>query len=177
MVCLVVSGIVVLVLLGTTSHSVLPKVYAEAEDVNLAGTWNVTAMFPQCTAKCPCPGGVPNIPIPAVHTYVHDGSFVEVPGGTLFRGSGLGSWKRSDDDHFVAHFKFFLFNPPPSHPGDPPEGSRRGNEVVTSDIDLTGPNTFTAHARFDLFDAAGTTKVNDDEVCNINETATRFGPT
>jgi hypothetical protein len=162
-VCLVVSAILVLVLLRTTSHSILPKVYAQGEDVNLAGTWNLTLKFPECSSTCPCPGGVPNIPIPALHTYVRDGSFVEVPGGTLFRGPGLGSWKRMADDHFVAHFKFFIFNT---------SGGRAGSEEVTSHITLTDHDTFEAAATFDLFDPAGNMRAHG---CNINETATRFG--
>ena len=27
----------------------------QGEDVNLAGTWNVTLKFPECSSKCPCP--------------------------------------------------------------------------------------------------------------------------
>lgn len=164
MVCLVVSAIVVLILLGTTSRSILPAVYAQGEDANLAGTWNVTLKFPECSSTCPCPGGVPNIPIPALHTYVRDGSLLEVPGGTLFRGPGTGSWKHTADSRFVAHFKFFLFNA---------SGGRTGSEEVTNHITLTNHDTFEAAATFDLFDATGNMRAQG---CNINETATRFGP-
>jgi hypothetical protein len=136
----------------------------EGHSKTLAGTWNVTATFPQCTAACPCPGGVPNIKIPALHTYVKGGSLVEVPGGTLFRGPGTGSWEHADDHQFVARFKFFIFNA---------LGMRTASEEVTSHIDLTDANTFEAAATFDLFDAAGK-QINVGQVCNINETATRF---
>lgn len=136
----------------------------QGEEQGLAGSWNVTLRFPQCTSTCPCPGGVPNIPIPAFHRYLREGTILEVPGGSLFRGPGVGSWQPLDDNQFVAHFKFFLFR---SDTGGP-----RGSEVVTSQINLTGPNTFDANATFDLFDAAGNII---GQGCPINETATRFG--
>ena len=130
----------------------------------ITGTWNVTLKFPACTAACPCPGGVPNIPIPALHTYLRDETIIEVPGGTLFRGPGVGSWEPLGHHQFVARFKFFVFNA---------AGMRILSEEVTSHINLTGPNTFQAAANFDLFDAAGN-KTNDGQVCHINETGTRF---
>ncbi len=139
----------------------------EAEPRTLAGTWNVTLRFPQCTTACPCPAGVPNIPIPALHMYLKPGSILEVPGGTLFRGPGVGSWEHQEHfgpHEFVARFKFFIFNA---------AGMRTASEEVTSHIDLTGPNAFEATATFDLFDNAGN-KINDGQVCHINETATRF---
>src|SRR5437899_7280106 len=116
------------------------------QDGGLAGTWNVTLRFPVCTAACSCPGGVPNIPIPALQTYLQHGSLLEVSGGSPLRGPGLGSWTHADDQGFAAHFKFFLFNP---------DGSRRGSEEVTTHIDLADPDAFEATAAFDLFDAAG----------------------
>jgi hypothetical protein len=137
----------------------------EGERRILAGTWNVTLKFPDA-APCSGPGGVPNIPIPALQTYLKGGSILEVPGGFLFRGPGVGSWEHAEHlghHQFVARFKFFLFNS---------DGSRRGSEVVTSHIDLTGPNAFEAKATFDLFDAAGNPTAAQG--CHINETATRF---
>jgi hypothetical protein len=128
----------------------------------LVGTWNVTLKFPTCSATCPCPGGVPNIPVPALHSYQAHGSFVEIAGGTLLRGPGAGSWKRTEDQKFEVRFKFFLFNP---------DGTRRGSEEVTNEIELTGPDSFEASATFDLFDATGTVI---GQGCAINETATRF---
>lgn len=136
----------------------------ETEDAKLAGTWNVTLKFPDCTLTCPCPGGIPNIPIPALHTYLKGESLLEVPGGSLFRGPGVGTWEQLDDHDFAAHFKFFLFK----FDGT---GGPRGSEVVTSQIDLTGPDTFDAAATFDLFDTAGNMTAQG---CPINETATRF---
>lgn len=133
-----------------------------AEPRRLAGAWNVTLTFPECSAACPCPGGIPNIPIPALHVYQQHGSMLEVSGGSPFRGPGAGLWKRLGDDDFGAHFKFFLFNP---------SGSRRGSEEVTSHIGLTGPDGFKATATFDVFDPAGN-KISQG--CVINETATRF---
>jgi hypothetical protein len=133
-----------------------------AEPRRLAGTWNVTLTFPECSAACPCPGGIPNIPIPALHTYLQHGSILEISGGSPLRGPGVGLWKRLGDHRFGAHFKFFLFNP---------NGSRRGSEEVTSHISLAGPDAFEATATFDLFDPAGNMTAQG---CVINETATRF---
>ena len=138
----------------------------------LAGTWNVTLKFPECSATCPCPGGMPNIRIPALHRYAGEGTITELPGFTLFRGPGLGSWRPLEDNQnqFLAHFKFFLFNGP-SQSGAPPLGSRRGSEVVTSHINLTGPDTFDANATYDLFDAAGNVI---GQGCPITESGTRL---
>ncbi len=127
----------------------------------LAGTWDVTLLFPECTPLCGCPGGVPNIPIPALHTYSPDGSILEASGGLLFRGPGLGSWEYTGNRQFTSRFKFFIFKP---------DGTRRGSEVVTNHINITGPESFQANATFDLFDPAG---ILISQGCPINETATR----
>jgi hypothetical protein len=132
-----------------------------ARDKDLAGTWNVTLRFPDCTATCPCPGGVPNIPIASLNTYQKDGTLL-VGLGSLFAGAGHGSWERIGNNHFTARFKFFLFNA---------AGVRTGSEEVTKDIRLTGPDTFEATSTFDLFDVAGNMT---SQGCIINETATRF---
>jgi hypothetical protein len=135
----------------------------EGEHRKLAGTWNVTLKFPD-TGACAGPGGVPNIPIPALQTYLKGGSILEVGGfSSIFRGPGLGSWEHLGQQQFVARFKFFLFNP---------NGTGRGSEVVTSHIDLTGPNAFEAAATFDVLDTAG--NLTAAQGCHINETATRF---
>ena len=128
----------------------------------LAGTWNVTLKFPTCSATCPCPGGVPNLPIPALQSFQRHGSIVEIGGGSLLRGPGVGTWERTDDDRFTARFKFFIFNA---------DGTRRGSEEITDDIELTGPDAFEANATFDLFDATGNLI---GQGCAISESATRF---
>jgi hypothetical protein len=128
---------------------------------NLAGTWDVTLHFPECTPQCTCPGGVPNIPIPALQTYAANESILEVGGGSLFRGPGLGTWEHVGGHEFEVHFKFFLFKP---------DGTRRGSEAVTSQIELTGANAFEATATFDLLDPMGNIVAKG---CPINETATR----
>ena len=135
---------------------------AGADDRHLEGTWNVTLRFPVCSSQCPCPGGTPNIPIPALHLYLKHGSFMEVSGGSPLRSPGLGSWERIGPHQFEARFKFFLFNP---------DGSRRGSEEITNHIELTGPDAFEANATFDLFDAAGNMT---GQGCAINESAARF---
>ena len=156
-----VASVAVLVLLAGP-RPVSGQGAAAAESKQLVGTWNVTLHFPACTAACPCPGGVPNIPIPALHAYLQHGSILEISGGSPLRGPGVGSWERVDDHQFTARFKFFLFNP---------DGSRRGSEEITNHIELTGPDAFEANATFDLFDAAGNMT---GQGCAINESATRF---
>jgi hypothetical protein len=132
------------------------------EHESLAGTWNVTLQFPACSAQCPCPGGTPNIPIPAVQQYDEKGSMEELGGAAIFRGPGLGNWKRAGDGQFVAKFKFFTFNT---------SGFGTGSEVVTSNIVLTGDDAFEASSTFTLFNATGGVV---GEGCNINATATRL---
>jgi hypothetical protein len=129
----------------------------------LVGTWNVTLRFPVCDATCQCPGGVPNIPIPALHTYSSDGTMEEVSGGNLFRGDALGSWEHLRDQEYAARYKFFIFNS---------TGARTATEVVTSQIELQGRDAFAATATFDLFAADGVTPI--PQSCIINMTATRF---
>ena len=128
----------------------------------LVGTWDVTLRFPVCSAACPCPGGVPNIPIPALHTYSSDGTMEEVSGGTLFRSDALGSWAHVRAQEYSARYKFFIFNP---------AGVRTATEVVTSQIELQGRDAFEATATFDLFAADGSLI---PQGCQINITGTRF---
>lgn len=132
------------------------------EPRGLVGTWDVTLRFPVCSSQCPCPGGVPNIPIRALHTYGSDGSFLEAGGGSLFRGPGLGLWKHVASDDFMVQFKFFLFKP---------DGTPRGSEEVTNHVELTGPDMFDANATFDLFDAVGNMT---GQGCPITESGTRL---
>ena len=135
---------------------------AAAQPSKLVGTWNVTLRFPVCDAVCTCPGGVPNIPIPALHLYQKHGALLEI-GSSVFRGPGVGSWDHVGDKQFVARYKFFLFNPTTL--------SRTGSEEVTNDIRLTGPDAFEATATFDLFNTAGNMTAQG---CIINETGKRF---
>ncbi len=81
---------------------------------------------------------MPNIPIPALHTYASDGTMEEVSGGTLFRGDALGSWEHLRDQEYAARYKFFIFNPV--------TGARTLTEVVTSQIELQGRDAFAATA-------------------------------
>jgi hypothetical protein len=129
----------------------------------LVGTWDVTLRFPVCSMACQCPGGVPNIPIPAMHTYSNDGTMEEMSGGTLFRSDALGSWEHVRDQEYSARYKFFIFNPT--------TGARILTEVVRSQIQLQEPNAFEATATFDLFAADGSTISTG---CPINITGTRF---
>jgi len=99
-----------------------------AQDLKLQGPWNVTLRFPVCNAFCTCPGGVPNIPIPSLNTYLKDSTLLVALGGSLFAGPGHGSWERIGYNNFRARFKFFLFNP---------DGSRRGSKPVRRSISST----------------------------------------
>ena len=128
----------------------------------LVGTWDVTLRFPVCSAACPCPGGVPNIPFPALQTYSNDRTMTEVSGGTLFRSVALGSWEHARDQQYLAHYAFFIFNT---------DGTRRAREVVTSQIQLQDQDAFDATATFDLFASDGTPLATS---CPINITGTRF---
>ena len=148
----------------TLAFAVLCATDAKPDDnreQKLQGTWNVTLRFPECSAVCPCPGGVPNIPIASLNTFQKDGTLLAAL-GSLFAGAGHGSWERIGHNHFRARFKFFLFNA---------NGIRTGSEEVTKDIRFTGPDAFEAISTFDLFDLAGNMT---SQGCIINETATRF---
>jgi hypothetical protein len=163
---LIVTAMMTTLLIGTSAHSTQKNDQGGssegAQQSKLQGTWNVTLRFPVCSATCGCPGGVPNIPIPTLNTYLKDETMLVALGGSLFSGPGHGSWERIDDNQFNAHFKFFLFNA---------AGMLRGSEEVKKNILLTGSDTFEATSTFDVFDTAGNIT---SQGCIINETATRF---
>jgi hypothetical protein len=163
---LIVSAMITTLLIGTSAHSIQRNDQEGsgegAQAAKLQGTWNVTLRFPTCNVTCTCPGGVPNIPIPSLNTYLKDDTMLVALGGSLFAGPGYGSWERIDRNEVNARFKFFLFNP---------NGMLRGSEEVRKNILLTGPDTFEATSTFDVFDTAGNITAQG---CTINETATRF---
>ncbi len=160
---LIVTAMTTSLWIGTSARSTQKNDKDErAEDKKLPGTWNVTLRFPTCTVTCTCPGGVPNVPIPSLNTYLKDETLLVSLGGSLFAGPGYGSWERSEHNHFSARFKFFLFTP---------TGMLRGSEEVTKDIRVTGPDAFEATSTFVVFDPAGNITAQG---CIINETATRF---
>jgi hypothetical protein len=163
---LIVTAMMTTLLIGTSAQSIQRNDQGGsgegAQHSKLQGTWNVTLRFPVCSATCGCPGGVPNIPIPTLNTYLKDDTMLVALGGSLFSGPGHGSWERIDHNQFSARFKFFLFNP---------AGMLRGSEEVRKNILLTGPDTFEATSTFDVFDTAGNITAQG---CIINETATRF---
>jgi len=130
----------------------------------LVGTWDVILRFPEssCNNACSCPGNTPDIPIPTLNTFLeHHGMLWSA--GALVVGPGHGMWEYLGDNQFTARFKFFIF--------DLTTGFLTGNEAVTKDIRVTGPDTFEATSTYDLFDAAGNPTATG---CIINETATRF---
>jgi hypothetical protein len=138
-----------------------------ADDSKLEGTWDVTLQFPEETCnrpECNCPGGTPNIPIPALNTFLRHGGMLW-SGSALAVVTGQGVWERLGHNHFMARFKFFIFNLT--------SGLSIGREELTKDIRLTGPDTFEATTTYDLFNvSAGGDPIA--EGCIINETATRF---
>jgi hypothetical protein len=129
-----------------------------ADDSKLEGTWDVTLTF----LATPGTGCVAMGPILTLNTFLKGGGML-FSGGRLTAGPGQGSWERIGHNHFVARFKFLLFNIS--------DGSRTGSEELTKDIRLTDPDTFEATTTFDGFDASGTPVATG---CIINETATRF---
>jgi hypothetical protein len=166
MTLIAISSLTVAVILMLTPVGPIPA-FGEHDDQDkgdskLQGTWNVTLKFPVCNAVCTCPGGTPNIPIPALNTYLKDSTLLVALGGSLFAGPGQGSWERITHNNFKARFKFFLFNA---------TGARVGSEEVTKTIGLTGSDAFQATSTFDFFDAAGNLTAH---ACPINETGTRF---
>jgi hypothetical protein len=136
-----------------------------ADDSKLEGTWDVTLQFPEETCnrtECRCPANTPNIPIPALNTFLKGGGMLW-SGSALAVVTGQGGWERLGHHHYMARFKFYIF--------DPATGFRTGYEELTKDIRVTGPDTFEATTTYDLFDAADQLIATG---CLINETATRF---
>src|SRR5262245_3061460 len=137
----------------------------QGDDRKLEGTWDVTLQFPEETCirpECSCPANTPNIPIPALNTFLKGGGMLW-SGSALAVVTGQGGWERLGHNHYTARFKFYIFNPA--------TGFRTGYEELTKDLSLTGPDTFEATTTYDLFDAA------DQLIAPgwlINETATRF---
>ena len=84
-------------------------------------------------------------------------------GSALAVVTGQGVWKLLGRNHYMARFKFYIFNPE--------TGFRTGYEELTKDIRLTGPDTFEATTKYDLFDAVDQLIATE---CVINETAERF---
>jgi hypothetical protein len=137
----------------------------EGEHRKLEGTWDVILRFPEETcarAECNCPGNTPNIPIPALNTFLKHGGMLW-SGSALAVVTGQGEWEHRRRKHYTARFKFYIFNPA--------TGFRMGYEELTKDIRLTSRDTFEATTTYDLFDAAGDLIATE---CVINETATRF---
>ena len=131
-----------------------------ADDRKLEGTWDVTLQFTGGSPGCPSS----DMRFPTLNTFLKDGGMLFSSGGRLFTGAGQGLWERLGHNHFMARFKFFLFN------GD---GSLRGYEDLTKDpILLTGLDTFIATTTYHLH-LEGPPPV-DVYGCTIDETATRF---
>ncbi len=137
-----------------------------ADDSKLEGTWDVTLKWPKATCDrtaCNCPGGVPNIPITTLNTFLKGGGMVwstTVP----FVGTGQGQWQSLGHNDFMDHFKFYNF--------DLSTGFPIRYEDVTQDIHLTSPDTYTGTMAYDLFDAAGNILAQG---CRVNiDSATRF---
>jgi hypothetical protein len=132
----------------------------------LEGAWDVTLKFPEKTCdrtECRCPGDVPNIPIPTLNTFLKHGGMLW-SATTFLVGPGQGSWERIGHNHFMARFKFYIF--------DLETGFSTSSEEVTQDIHLTGRDTYTGAMPYDLFNAEGSMIAQE---CHVNiDTAKRF---
>jgi hypothetical protein len=92
-----------------------------ADDRKLEGTWDVTLTCPQETCDrttCRCPACPPGNTTQTLNTFLKGGGMVW-SGGNLRAGAGQGSWERLGRNHFMANFKFFIF--------DLASGNRIGN--------------------------------------------------
>src|SRR5262245_19517389 len=137
------SGMVLAVMLTLLVGSV------KADGSKLEGTWDVILKWPEATCArtaCNCPGGVPNIPITTLNTFLKGGGMVW-SATTFLVGPGQGAWQRIDHHQFEARFKFYIF--------DLATGFATLYEEVTQDIHLTGRDTYTGTMTYDLFNAAG----------------------
>ena len=137
-----------------------------ADDSKLEGTWDVTLKWPKATCDrtaCNCPGGVPNIPITTLNTFLKGGGMVWST-NVLFVGPGQGQWQSLGHNDFMDHFKFWIF--------DLSTGFPIRYEDVTQDIHLTSRDTYKGTMTYDLFDAAGNILARE---CSVNiDSATRF---
>jgi hypothetical protein len=106
-----------------------PRDHRQAAGV--VGTWNVQVS----------PDGQPAFT--ALLTFNRGGTVVETESDGP--GTGLGSWKRIDDDRFALAFKTFIFSP---------TGQPAGSVVVRSVVTLSG-GSLSGPFRFDATDAAG----------------------
>jgi hypothetical protein len=162
-----VAAIIATVSLGAGLTFNGPEALAAQSSQNgrkLVGTWDVVFRFPVCDQVCTCPGGVPNIPVPATQTYHGDSTMIEVGGGLLFRSAALGRWQHLSGHRFASTFRAFLFFP---------DGTRRGIQLARSEIYLYDNDTFEAAAASQQFLADGT-PIPGAEACPIHVSGTRM---
>lgn len=108
-----------------------------ADGSKLEGTWDVILKFPasSCNNDCNCPGNTPNIPIPTLNTFLKHGGMLW-SATTFLVGPGQGAWQHLGHNHFMARFKFYIF--------DLTTGFSTGSEEVTQDIHLTSRESIRA---------------------------------
>src|SRR5262245_61818823 len=100
------SGMVLAIMLTLLVGSV------RADDSQLEGTWDVILKWPKATCDitaCHCPGGVPNIPITTLNTFLKGGGMVWST-TVLFVGPGQGQGQSLGHNDFMDHFKFYIFD-------------------------------------------------------------------
>src|SRR5687767_12174736 len=91
-------------------------------------------------------------------TFDGDGIVIESPGSVAFapgqRSPGHGTWTR-DGQHTVIQrmVALILFDTPPNPPVSP--GFRKGWQMITHTVDITGPDTLTSAGTARLFDSNG----------------------
>ena len=91
-------------------------------------------------------------------TFDHDGIVIESPGGVAFapgqRSNGHGTWTRDSQDTVVQRMvALVLFDTPPNPPVSP--GFRKGWQMITHTVDLTGPDTLVSAGTARFFDSNG----------------------
>ena len=105
----------------------------------LEGTWRV-----QVTLRV-CQTGAEIRTFPSLVTFARGGTLTETT--SVPRGPGHGVWTRTGGHTYGAVFEAFTFNP---------AGVWTGTQRVTQTVEMGhAPDTFTAHASSELFDAGG----------------------
>lgn len=110
----------------------------------LEGTWRV-----QVTLRV-CQTGAEIRTFPSLVTFAQGGTLTETT--SVPRGPGHGVWTRTVGHRYGAVFEAFTFNP---------AGVWTGTQRVTQTVEMgNDPDTFTANASSEIFDAGGNLIIN-----------------
>src|SRR5262245_6046754 len=120
------SGVVVAILLALGSADAMAQTAGQhAQGRRLEGTWllNVTL------ADCQTGVELPNTTLPALHTYLADGSMLSNPAvSPAVLRTGHGTWQHTGGNNFTNTVVLFRFNP---------NGGYAGPVTVWRDIELS----------------------------------------